>query len=171
MIGGQYRFTTCEHTPFHRESLLLVSGWPNSHVSKVRTCARGLAGLNSEVANGLITASPLSYCEFRRDVIAKYPPYDPPNPFLFLLNLLQSRFYHLLPFILPHAELAETEMYCWGERVPVRVRINPKQGGSHCYSCPVASTISGGDRGKGANKNRIIKYPIISLNISSFLLF
>ena len=73
------------------KTMLLVFGEPDRHLAKVKTYARGLAGLDPEVGKGLITASPLDYHVFRQDIMAKYPAYDPPKP-LFPFELATNSF-------------------------------------------------------------------------------
>ncbi|KAG0640215.1 hypothetical protein HOY80DRAFT_1009130 [Tuber brumale] len=73
------------------KTMLLVFGEPDRHLAKVKTYARGLAGLDPEVGKGVITASPLDYHVFRQDIMAKYPAYDPPKP-LFPFELATNSF-------------------------------------------------------------------------------
>lgn len=50
---------------------------PN-HLAKTKSYARGKEGLNKRVDKKMITASPLDYHNFRQDILAKYPAYNPP---------------------------------------------------------------------------------------------
>ncbi|RPB20771.1 hypothetical protein L211DRAFT_791593 [Terfezia boudieri ATCC MYA-4762] len=48
------------------------------HLSKAKSYARVKEGLSKRVDKKLITASPLDYHNFRQDILAKYPAYNPP---------------------------------------------------------------------------------------------
>jgi hypothetical protein len=73
------------------KTMLLVFGETDWHLPRVKTYARGLAGLAAQVDKTLITASPLDYHIFRQDIMAKYPAYDPPKP-LFPFELAANSF-------------------------------------------------------------------------------
>ena len=48
------------------------------HLAKTKSYARGKEGLSKRVDKKMITASPLDYHNFRQDILAKYPAYNPP---------------------------------------------------------------------------------------------
>ncbi|RPA98194.1 hypothetical protein L873DRAFT_1060047 [Choiromyces venosus 120613-1] len=68
----------------------IVFGKPDRHLGKVKTMRAG-RWVCTEVGKELITASPLDYHVFRRDIMDKYPAYDPPNP-LFIFELAKNSF-------------------------------------------------------------------------------
>ena len=48
------------------------------HLAKTKSWARVREGLSKRVDKKMITASPLDYHNFRQDILAKYPAYNPP---------------------------------------------------------------------------------------------
>lgn len=48
------------------------------HLAKTKSYARVKEGLSKRVDKKMITASPLDYHNFRQDILAKYPAYNPP---------------------------------------------------------------------------------------------
>lgn len=48
------------------------------HLAKTKSWARTREGLSMRVDKKTITASPLDYHNFRQDILAKYPAYNPP---------------------------------------------------------------------------------------------
>ena len=50
------------------------------HLAKTKSYARVKEGLSKRVDKKMITASPLDYHNFRQDILAKYPAYNPPPP-------------------------------------------------------------------------------------------
>ncbi|KAF8477057.1 hypothetical protein BDZ91DRAFT_10975 [Kalaharituber pfeilii] len=50
------------------------------HLAKTKSWARVKEGLSKRVDKKVITASPLDYHNFRQDILAKYPAYNPPPP-------------------------------------------------------------------------------------------